>query len=192
MVENTNIIKNLSENILVLRKKRGLTQEALAKISDIPRSTITHLESGGANPSITVVSKLAGALKVSIEELLTTPRGSYKLIKADEVPKEEKISGKVKVYKLLPDHIRGMEIDRLELAANARMKGVPHISHTKEYLTCIKGKVNVYTDGQKFEVETGDVLAFPGDQPHSYHNTSVEPCICLSVVSLAFEGNKIR
>ena len=180
------IIANLGKNLLALRKQSGLTQEALASIAGVPRSTIAHMETGDANPSVSTLGKIAAGLQVTIEELLMEPRGENKLILAKDVPKIERSGGKAMLFKLLPDHIRGMEIDRMELAPSARMKGVGHVAHTKEYLTCIKGKVDVYTGGQKFSLNVGDVLAFAGDQPHSYHNDTHELSICLSVVALAF------
>jgi len=180
------LVVNIAKNIQNLRKQRNLTQEMLSIAADVPRSTITHIESGEANPTITVVEKIASGLQVSIGELLVKPRGEHQLIRANEIPQVDKSGGKAIQYKLLPDKIRGMEIDRLELKSGFRMKGVPHVAHTKEYLTCIKGSIEVATGGQKFLLMAGDVLAFPGDLPHSYYNPSREISISISVVALAF------
>lgn len=186
MSAESQLVGNIAKNIQNLRKQRNLTQESLSKAANVPRSTITHIESGEANPTLTAVEKIAAGLQVSIEELLVKPRGEHQLIKAKDVPREEKSGGKAIQYKLLPDKIRGMEIDRIELKSGVRMKGVPHVAHTKEYLTCIKGTMEVATDGNRFLLKPGDVLAFPGDQPHSYHNPSRETSVSISVVALAF------
>jgi hypothetical protein len=61
-----------------------------------------------------------------------------------------------------------------------RLGGIPHVQGTKEYLTCIAG--------ERFRVEQGDVLAFPGDQQHSYQNSGTRTAVCLSVVVLAPVG----
>ncbi len=59
------VAAHLSRNLISLRHVRGLTQEALAKTAEVPRSTIANLESGTGNPSLTVLLKVAGALGAS-------------------------------------------------------------------------------------------------------------------------------
>jgi len=53
---------------------------------------------------------------------------------------------------------------------------------TKEYLTVLEGEVSVYVAGNLYAVQAGDVLAFPGNQPHSYLNTQFAPAVAISVV----------
>lgn len=182
------IAENLAQNIVSLRQKRSLTQGALAKVAGVPRSTVTHLESGSGNPSLSNLMKVASALQVTIEELLATPRSRCKLVRGDELKIVKRAQGNVTVFKLLPDPIPGMEIDRMEIEAGGRMGGIPHVPGTKEYLTVIQGEVTVTVSGQSFRVREGDVLAFPGDQPHSYHNTGARMARAFSVVALAPVG----
>jgi len=54
-----------------LREKRGLTQEALAHEAGITSSYAGQVERGRRVPSLTVVLKLARALKVDAGELLS-------------------------------------------------------------------------------------------------------------------------
>src|SRR6185369_11530401 len=65
---------HLARNLVSLRHARSLTQGALAKAASVPRSTIANLESGEGNPSLAVLLKVAGALAVPIDELLSSPR----------------------------------------------------------------------------------------------------------------------
>jgi len=44
------------------RKKLGLTQEQLAKKANIPRTTITKVESGSYNPTIQTLMTIASAM----------------------------------------------------------------------------------------------------------------------------------
>lgn len=43
----------------------------------------------------------------------------------------------------------------------------------------------MYGSGTAYRVQEGDVLAFPGDQAHSYSNTGNRKAVCVSVVALA-------
>jgi len=172
----------LATNIVALRKRRELSQEKLASLAQIPRSTITHMESGGGNPSLSNLCKLAAALQVSIEELLSRPRDECSLLKAEQVPVQRRSGGKVEVHKLMPDRIRGIEIDRMVFAAGASMGGKPHLQGTKEYLVTLAGSVAIAVGGQSWQVDEGDVLAFPGDQKHGYRNCGKGGATALSIV----------
>ncbi|MCB1045075.1 MAG: helix-turn-helix transcriptional regulator [Acidobacteria bacterium] len=181
----SDLAKDLAANLVQLRRVRGWSQADLATLAGLPRSTIAHLETGGGNPTLATVSGLAKALSVSIEELLIPCRPQTALLRAEEVPVHKKVGGAVRVAKLLPDKLRGMELDRMELAAGVRMTGTPHLPHTKEFITVVRGHMAVYVAGEAFELRTGDVLAFPGDRPHSYHNLGRDTAEALSVVVIA-------
>jgi transcriptional regulator with XRE-family HTH domain len=45
---------NLGSNVRRLREARGLSQQRIAQLSDIPRPTWASLESGAANPTLAV------------------------------------------------------------------------------------------------------------------------------------------
>ncbi|MCK5214480.1 MAG: helix-turn-helix transcriptional regulator [Candidatus Omnitrophica bacterium] len=61
----------LSTNIKKLRKKSKLSQEELAKKTDITYSTILKIESGvNKNPTLETLRKIADVFKVSLDELV--------------------------------------------------------------------------------------------------------------------------
>ena len=182
MSETENVSAWLADNILTLRKRSEMTQERLAEKAGIPRSTLTHMESGGGNPSLTNLCKLAAALSVGVEELLSRPRQDCSLLRAKDVPVQSRSAGKVKIHKLMPDKVRGIEIDRLALARGASMAGKPHLPGTKEYLVGLTGEVTVSVAGSHWEVGAGDVFAFPGDQKHGYRCTGGAASEALSIV----------
>jgi transcriptional regulator with XRE-family HTH domain len=175
--------ERIARNVKQLREARGLTQEQMAKIAEVPRATWTNLESGDANPTVSVLHRAATALQVTIEELLSTPRAACEFFKLGSLP--TRVQGQAQVRKLLPHAIPGMAIERIELAPRGRMAGVPHTPGTREYLTCESGEIVLVAAGERWELEAGDVVAFRGDQRHSYANPRDEPAIGYSVVVLA-------
>lgn len=61
----------IGNNLRRLRKKKGLSQERLARLADISLNTLTKIESGFAKkPTIQTVVKLARALNISLDELV--------------------------------------------------------------------------------------------------------------------------
>lgn len=173
----------LGKNVKQLREARGLTQEQVAKLAGVPRATWSHLESGDANPTLTVMVSAAGALQVTLEELVAPPRAACVYYPRDRVRVQQR--GQASIRKLLPDPIAGMEIDRFELPAGVRMIGVPHTPGTREYLTCERGEIVLVAAGETYTLEPGDVVAFRGDQRHSYANPGKTTAIAYSVVALA-------
>jgi len=173
----------LGRNMRVLREQRSLTQSQVAKLAGIPRATLAHLESGDANPTLAILSAVADAFQVSIEELVAQQRATLELFPKAQIP--VKMRGNVEVRKLLPDPIPGMELDRFALPARAKMVGVPHTPGTREYLTCERGTIVLVASGERVRLNEGDVVAFRGDQRHSYENPNATAAIGYSVVVLA-------
>ncbi len=175
----------LAANVAALRRTKRLTQRQLAVLADIPRSTVTNIESGGGNPSLANLVRLSSALGVGVEELLAAPRSDCVLIPAERVPSRSRGGGRVRVFELLPERVKGLIIERMELEVGGSMRGTPHVTGTKEYLHATAGTVTVLVAGRIFAVTRGDVLAFPGDQPHSYVNRGRSAATAFSVVAPA-------
>jgi transcriptional regulator with XRE-family HTH domain len=180
---DSDLPSRLAANVGHLREARGMTQQQIAKLAGVPRATWAHLESGMANPTLSVLNRAAAALQVSIEELIAPPRAAAKHYPSETVP--VKIRGAVRVRKLLPDPIPGMEIDRMEIPPRAKMVGVPHTPGTTEYLTCELGEILLVASGESYRLSPGDVVVFRGDQRHSYSNTGDKTAVGYSVVVLA-------
>lgn len=61
----------LGQKIKKLRTKLNLSQDDFARKADVPYTTLTKIETGVIKkPSVFVVSKIAKALSVSVDELL--------------------------------------------------------------------------------------------------------------------------
>ncbi|HEU0202120.1 MAG TPA: XRE family transcriptional regulator [Burkholderiaceae bacterium] len=173
----------IAANVRQLREARGLSQEQMAKIAGVPRATWTHLESGAANPTLAVLHRTAASLQVSIEELLAAPHVGGELFRRETL--RTRTQGQARVRRLLPHAIPGMEMDRIELPPGGRMPGVPHTPGTREYLTCEAGEIILAAGGERWHLQAGDVLAFRGDQRHSYANPGRRDAVAYSVVVLA-------
>lgn len=176
------IARYLAYNVRQLRLSRNLTQEQLARLSGVPRPTWSNLESGTANPTVSVLSKVAAALQVPVEELISAPKAVARLYPAASIPRKQR--GGVTIRKLLPDHLQGMELDRMEIPPGVQMIGVPHRMGTREYLACETGQVELVVSGEKYELSAGDVVVFRGDQKHSYANRGTKTAVAYSAILL--------
>ena len=179
---------HLARNLVSLRHARGLTQGTLAKAAAVPRSTIANLESGEGNPSLAVLVKVASALGVPIDELLASPRAAVRRWKAADLSTRERGRG-VTTRALVPEPVPDEMMDLMDFAPGAVMGGTPHLPGTREFFTCLSGTVNLIVAGERYALAEGDVLAFPGNLPHSYQNAdALRPARGVSVVVLAKAG----
>ncbi len=173
----------LATNIRMLREARGLTQGRLAELARIPRATWTNLESGGGNPTLSVLLRVAGALQVGLDELVAPPRATARHYRPAELPTRRRGEGAIR--KLLPDPLPGLDLERIELPPGAGFAGVPHTAGTREYLTCEQGALELAVAGAKYRLAPGDVVVFRGDQNHGYRNAGAKLAVAFSAVVLA-------
>lgn len=178
------LAQNLADNIRRLRESRGLSQQRMAALSEMPRPTWASLESGAANPTLAVLARVATALQVSIEELIGAPRTAVRLYRAREIKRRKRQGATLRA--LLPEAIAGLDISLMRLEPGGRMTGVPHTAGTREYLTCERGQIELTASGERWALCAGDVLVFRGDQRHAYRNLKQgQESVAISVVCFA-------
>jgi transcriptional regulator with XRE-family HTH domain len=68
------IRRRVGLNVRRIREQRGWSQEELAFESGLHRTYISGVERGIRNPTVTVLEKIAAALSVPTEKLVTAPR----------------------------------------------------------------------------------------------------------------------
>ena len=179
------IAAHLARNLAALRRARTLTQETLARDAGLPRSTIANLESGEGNPSLTVLVKVASALGVPIDELLGAPRAPVRQWAAAEIGVRVQGRG-VTIRPLVPEPVGDELLTVMDFAPGAQMRGTPHLPGTREFFTCLAGRVTIFVAGDRHDLGEGEVLGFPGNVAHSYQNGDANaPARGVSIVVLA-------
>ncbi len=179
---------NLARTVRRLREERGLSQRQMAKIAAIPRPTWASLESGGANPTLAVLAKVASAFQISIEELVGPPRSTCQFYPVGHVRGRKR--GDATIRSLVPELLPGQEIVRIDLPAGGVMRGVPHTRGTSEYLTCETGQMELSLTSGRWTLRPGDALAFRGDQRHSYRNPGRTRALAFSIVAFGASASR--
>lgn len=55
------------------RREAGLSQKELASMADVTQSTISMIENGDRTPSLAVITRLAAALRCTVDDLIEKP-----------------------------------------------------------------------------------------------------------------------
>jgi transcriptional regulator with XRE-family HTH domain len=70
-MKSQNDSQNIGDKIKQIRNKQGITQDELARKSEIPYTTLTKIESNViTKPTIQTVAKIAKGLGITIDELI--------------------------------------------------------------------------------------------------------------------------
>jgi transcriptional regulator with XRE-family HTH domain len=74
-VNNPSPTRELSVSVVLLRARAALSQVALCERAGISRDTLSRVERGEADPTLSVLQKLATALGVSVPDLFVREFG---------------------------------------------------------------------------------------------------------------------
>ncbi len=177
-----------AKNLGTIRKNRKLSQASLAKLSGLPKSTLSHLESGESNPTLDTIVRIASALGVTIEELISRPVVTVTHMTAQDMPHIRTGTKGTQLVRLLPDPFPELDLYYLELSAGTQVRGTLQVNRSMKYFYCTRGQILVRIAGEKYELNKGDALFFPADEPHSYQNDT--SALAEAVIAASYLGNR--
>ena len=65
-------MSNIQKTLRKLREEKGLSQEKLARLSDVANNTIIKIEGGkNQNPTLDTLKKISKALEISVDDLIS-------------------------------------------------------------------------------------------------------------------------
>lgn len=173
------------------RRNRNLTIEALAAKSGVSRAMISRVERGEAQPTTTVLGKLAEALELSISQFVGGPQSTGTLVvrEADQPHfREEKTAFE---RRSLSPLYRGRGIDLVLNTLPPRTRTGPFPSHrvgVEEHLWMQSGTLTVEVGSERHDLLTGDFLFYPADRDHSFVNDADTPAVFM----IAIDSTKLR
>jgi transcriptional regulator with XRE-family HTH domain len=72
-IVNKEYVKALGRRVIALRNEKGLSQEELANLADIPVNQVGRVERGEINTTVSTIYALSKALKVGTTEIYDFP-----------------------------------------------------------------------------------------------------------------------
>ena len=169
-----------------LRLKRGLTLEDLSRAAGVSKSMLSQIERDKTNPTIALAWRLANALGVGIEELLSSTSGESEAIHVLEPHEMPVLPGNHAGYVLRilgPMELAGQyEWYELTLTPEGALVSNPHDPGTIEYLTLLHGMVEVEVDGVKKKLKAGGSARYAADKSHAIRNAGKSEAKAILVV----------
>lgn len=160
------IARDIGHNIRTLREAAGRSLADLATSAGLSKTTLHGIEQGEANPTLSTLWALAGALDVPLGGLLEAGAPAVTVVRADQGPR---VSGEAVRARLLHRvHVRGwVELYELDVTG-AEQVSDPHRPGVEECLLVTAGRIETGPIADRRELSSGDSIRFDATRPHVY------------------------
>ncbi|PTE13262.1 helix-turn-helix domain-containing protein [Pseudogemmobacter blasticus] len=182
MSNRSDIHDRLASSLREARRARGLSLDAVAKLSGVSRSMVSQIERGESSPTVATLWNLTQALQVDFAGLLEgKPRPGIEITRADAAPVIDR--GGVRIRILSPPEAVGEnEVYDLEFSPGARLLSEPHSPGCREHLTVIDGQLRVRSGDEDERLGAGDVARYAADRDHEIGAEGSAPARAILIV----------
>jgi transcriptional regulator with XRE-family HTH domain len=163
------IHERLAVRLRETRRARGLSLDAVAKLSGVSRSMVSQIERGESSPTVATLWNLTQALGVDFAGLLEgRPAPGIEVIRAAAAPVIQGHGQGVRIRILSPPETVGThEVYDLGFLEGGALLSEPHGPGCREHLTVIEGRLRVESGGEEAELGPGDTARYAADRPHA-------------------------
>ncbi|WP_113912647.1 cupin domain-containing protein [Roseovarius dicentrarchi] len=172
---------DLGPRLRAVRSKAGLSQRALAKRTGVPNSTISLIEAGKVNPSVSALKRILEGIPTSLSEFFNfQPEPERKTFYAAEDLTEIGKNG-VSLRQIGTTLFgRAMMIlsETYEIGADTGRTMIGH--EAEEGGIVVKGRIEVTVGDQRKILGPGDAYYFDSRIPHRFRQVGPERCEIIS------------
>jgi len=175
---------SLGLSIRIARKRRGLTIQQVADISQLSISFISQVERGLVSPSVNSLQKISRALGLQIGGFFEDQSRTSRVIRAHERPRLIYPNRSEEEYLLTPFRSKKLQVlyYRLKPGASSGEKPYTHDSD-EECGIVLHGSLEVAVAGETYLLNAGDAITFESGLPHAWRNVGDKECEALWVVT---------
>ena len=176
----------VGDTIARLRGERGLTLEDLSRVAGVSKSMLSEIERDKANPTIAVAWRLANALGLGLDQLLSSGVRQIESLRVAGPHETPRLAGTDAGYTLRilgPMELAGrFEWYELTLSPGGALVSSAHDPGAQEHLTVMHGALEVEVDATTRKLKVGDTARYQADRPHAIRNTTRLSASALLVV----------
>ncbi len=158
----------LAASLKQARRAKGLSLDAVARLSGVSRSMVSQIERGESSPTVATLWNLTQALQVDFAGLLEGKSSpAIEVIRAEAAPTIAGRGRGVTIRILSPAEAAGEhEVYDLRFAAGGALVSEAHGPGCREHLTVLEGALRVVSGEDEDELRTGDTARYFADRPH--------------------------
>lgn len=173
--------QEVGHRLQAIRTRMQLSQRQLGRQSGVANATISQIESGRLNPTVSMLKKILDGIPISLSEFFS-----------DDLDMQEKIfyragelieiaEGGV-CFRQVGSNLRNSAIQLLrESYAPGASTGRHALTHEGEECGIVlSGRLQVSVGDKSEVLQAGDAYYFKSDQPHRFQNPGNEKCELVS------------
>ncbi len=159
--------QHIALHLKTLRKDRGLSLDALAKMSGVSKAMLGQIERQESSPTISTLWKIASGLDASFSAFFAS--GPDDREHSDNFPRDPDMKVKAIFPYSADTRIEVMEVCLLNFH---EQQSDPHAPGVIEHVYVTEGALSLHVDGAWHDLKCGGSLRFHADQPHVYKSTA--------------------
>lgn len=156
------------------RKRAALSLKQLSEHVGCSESLLSKIENDRANPSLSMLHQIVGALGISITSLFEDDSGGHRVVfrqlERPRIRLQSRDAREIVLERLIPedgDHLLQANIHLVGVEGDSR--GM--ISHEGEELGYVlDGVLELTVDQHVYRIEAGDFFVFRSELAHAYRN----------------------
>ena len=171
MNPRSDIHDRLAASLRQARKTRGLSLDAVAKLSGVSRSMVSQIERAESSPTVATLWNLTQALQVDFAGLLEgRPAPGIEVTHAEATPVIVGRGRNLTIRILSPaEEVGAHEVYELAFSAAGDLLSDPHSAGCREHLTVLAGSMRVVSGEEDRVLSAGDTARYPADRAHAIH-----------------------
>lgn len=177
----------IGKKLKELRSEKKLSQETLAKLSEVTKSSISQIENDRLSPSINTLRKIARSLGVRItyffedddkpDYIRIVRRDEHRLLTFDHTSEK---------WQILASGIMGGRIVGVVSTLGPGDMGAESVSvepGEMKLIYMLEGKAQFIYNDRTYNLEEGDSAYFDGGVPHNWRNTGTTEARALVILT---------
>ena len=161
-------LRDLGRQIRLLRDRRGLSLNQLARQSGVSVTGIRNIELGRANPGLLTVVAILDVLGMSLDEIVGLARRAGKTVSVSRAPARRMAPLQRHVSEIYQPSMRGRVVT---LPAGTDMLPSRKADAGSHFAFVLDGKVRVTTgDGDSYDLGAGDSIHIADHPPRNLAN----------------------
>ena len=162
----------VGERLRAARRERGLSVGALAEAAGVGKGSLSEIENGIRNPTLSTLYAVAGTLGVPLATLLADRPGARVAAPGVEA----------RLLDVTREDGHTVEVYRLRLAAGVHDRSVPHGPGVVEHLLVTAGRALAGRLGEEAEAGPGQAAQWVSDVAHAYTALGPDPVESVLVI----------
>ncbi|SDZ85374.1 Transcriptional regulator, contains XRE-family HTH domain [Thalassobacillus cyri] len=179
------LAKQVGITLRRIRNEKGISLNQLGDLTGVSPLTLGKVERGEANPSLTVIWKIANGLMIPISVLLNE-HGEVKISRNHEGNRVWSANEACRLEPMFDASTYGsMEVHRAFLQPGQEYAPGAHQPGVIEYVTVMEGELKVKVDDESYHLYAYDSIKFNGDREHAYINPTEDTSVLHFVMTYA-------